>query len=208
MTDPEPRPRGRPAGHTRFGEPTVPMRVPVSAKAEVVHFLEGRRQHLQRGTPRPHTLFAAGEPLVVTRAAQDPVPFEVPTLLSRVPAGFPSPADDYLDDGCDLNRLLVANRHATYFIRVSGDSVNALGIFDGDLAVVDCSLANDAKHGNLVIAIIHGEGHTIKVLHKTDTEIALEPRSTNPIHKRRVITEYDEWLVWGVVTSVVRQLRR
>lgn len=207
MTDQEPRPRGRPAGHTRFGEPTVPMRVPASAKADVVHFLEGRRQHLQGGAPRPHTLFAAGMPLVVNRVAQDPTPFEIPTLLARVPAGFPSPADDYIEDGCDLNQWLVRHPQATYFMTVSGDSVNELNIVDGDRVIVDCSIANDAKHGDLVIAIINGEGHTIKVLHKTDTEIALEPRSSNPIHKRRVMREFDEWMIWGVVTSVVRKLR-
>lgn len=207
MTDQVPRPRGRPAGHTRYGEPTVPMRVPASAKADVVHFLDSRRQHLQRGTPRPLTPFLAGLLPMVTQASQNPAPFALPTLLTRVPAGFPSPADDYLEEGCDLNQWLVRNRHATYFMTVSGDSVNQLNIVDGDRVIVDCSMASEARHGDLVIAIINGEGHTIKVLHKTDTEVALVPRSTNPIHKCRVITEFDEWMIWGVVTSVVRQLR-
>lgn len=181
------------------------MRVPDTAKAEVVEFLTLRQRSQQARVPRPHTVFAGGTPLHVLRAAQNPAPFEIPTALSRVPAGFPSPADDYLEEGCDLNQWLVRNRTATYFFVISGDSVDRLNIVDGDRVVVDCSL--EPQHGDIVIAIINGEGHTIKRLHKTQTEVALEPDSSNPIHKRRVMTEFDEWMVWGVVTSVVRKLK-
>lgn len=205
MEPTKPRGAGRPTGYSRFGEPTAVMRVPVSAKSAVVDFLMLRRRNASPAMPRPHTVFAGGEALSVVRIAQNPPPFAVPGSMTRIPAGFPSPADDYTEEGCDLNQWLVQNRVATYFFTVSGDSVNRLGILDGDRVIVDCSL--EPRHGDIVIAIINGEGHTIKKLFKSDTEAALEPDSTNPIHKRRVMTEFDEWMIWGVVTAVVRKFR-
>ena len=87
-----------------------------------------------------------------------------PLFLSGVSAGFPSPADDYLDRKLDLNEHLVKNPAATYFVRVAGDSMTGAGINDNDILVVDRSL--EPSSSNIVIAIVNGE-LTVKRLIKT-----------------------------------------
>lgn len=85
----------------------------------------------------------------------------LPQFLSRVPAGFPSPADDYIDKGLDLNEHLVRHPAATFFCRVTGNSMKDIGIFDGDLLIVDRSI--EPVHGAVVLAALDGE-LTCKVL--------------------------------------------
>ena len=201
------RPRGRPQGTTKHGEPTTMVRVPESLKPQIVSYLDARRARVQ-GLAGAKTLpfNLLGTTLYLTPAHDNPRPQTIHHVSMRVPAGFPSPADDHLEEGCDLNDLLVRNAISTYFYTVEGDSMDLAGITEGCKLIVDSSL--EARHGDVVIAIITGEGHTVKRLHKTETEVALIPESSNPIHKRRVITEYDEWMVFGVVTNVIQQLRR
>ena len=79
----------------------------------------------------------------------------LPFFLSRVPAGFPSPADDYLEGELDLNELLIQHPAATFFVRLAGDSMVNAGLFDGDILVVD--RAEQASHGHIVVAVIDGE---------------------------------------------------
>lgn len=124
----------------------------------------------------------------------------------KVPAGFPSPADDYLEDGCDLNKLLVRNPPSTFFYTVGGDSMDKGGIFDGDKVIVDRSL--EAVAGDIIIGVIPGDGHTIKRLRFRRGRPYLMPESHNPEHKPRPIKDGEELLVWGVVTGSVRQYRR
>jgi DNA polymerase V len=86
---------------------------------------------------------------------------ELPLFLERVACGFPSPAQDYVEDRIDLNKLAVKHPSATYFVKVSGDSMIGAGIGDGDLLVVDRSLT--AEHGDIVVAAVDGE-FTVKEL--------------------------------------------
>ena len=79
----------------------------------------------------------------------------LPLFMERVPCGFPSPAQDYIEDSLDLNKLVISHPSATYFIKVSGDSMLAAGISHGDLLVVDRSLS--AVHGDIAIAAVAGE---------------------------------------------------
>lgn len=88
-------------------------------------------------------------------------PCRLPLFLQGVSAGFPSPAEEYLEAGIDLNEHLVSHPSSTYFVRASGDSMMELGIFNGDLLLVDRSL--EPKHGDVVIAALDGE-LTCKVL--------------------------------------------
>lgn len=80
---------------------------------------------------------------------------ELPLFIERVPCGFPSPAQDYVEQRIDLNSLLVSHPSSTYFIRVSGDSMIDGGISDGDMLVVDSSIK--AEHGDIIVAAISGE---------------------------------------------------
>jgi DNA polymerase V len=118
-----------------------------------------------------------------------------------VPAGFPSPAADYEENKLDLNRYLIKNPAATFFVRVSGDSMVGAGIHSGDLLVVDRSL--EPRDKNVVIAVTDGE-LTVKRIRIRKRKITLEPENEN--YSVRQISEDTEFEVWGVVTSVIHAL--
>ncbi len=126
----------------------------------------------------------------------------LPLLLWRVCAGFPSPADDYVEEALDLNELIVRNPPATFMMRVSGCSMEPAGIYDGDLLVVDRSL--EARPGDIVIAYLNGE-LTVKRIATMRGRLALvvDDGAFPPIE----ITEAMDFEVWGVVTHVIRSVR-
>lgn len=122
---------------------------------------------------------------------------KVPAYLG-VAAGFPSPADDFLEDKLDLNEKLIRHPAATFFVRVAGNSMIKAGIHSGDLLIVDRSL--EPKHGNIVVAIIEGE-FTVKRISKKGEQIYLMPE--NPRFKPIQITNDSNFQVWGIVTNVI-----
>ncbi len=123
-----------------------------------------------------------------------------PLFLSGVSAGFPSPAEDYVDRKLDLNELLIKNPAATFFVRVAGDSMTGAGINHDDILIVDRSL--EAASDNIVIAVYNGE-LTVKRLKQGDSEARLV--AENPAYPPLVISEENGCEIWGVVTSVVHQ---
>jgi DNA polymerase V len=126
---------------------------------------------------------------------------KIPFYTESVPAGFPSPAQDYIDKTLSLNELCIKHPNATYFVRVDGDSMDGVGIFKGDVLVVDRSLT--ASHGDVVIASVGGE-MTVKTLQlKPRVRLIPQNRRYSPID----IKEGSELQVFGVVVSVVRVLR-
>jgi DNA polymerase V len=124
-----------------------------------------------------------------------------PLFLSGVSAGFPSPADDYLDRKLDLNEHLVKNPAATYFVRVAGDSMTGAGINDNDILVVDRSL--EPSTSNIVIAIVNGE-LTVKRLIKTRNSYRLI--AENPDYPPLEINEDAPLEIWGVATYAIHTL--
>ena len=127
-------------------------------------------------------------------------------LAPTIKAGFPSPADDYLQDSLDFNRDLIKNPEATFYGRVSGDSMIEAGICDSDIAVIDRSL--QPVDGDVIVAFVNGE-FTIKYLdlkHKEEGYIELRPANANyqPIR----IDADDNFRVWGVVVWTIKQWRR
>ncbi len=124
-----------------------------------------------------------------------------PLFKSGVSAGFPSPAADYEDGKLDLNRHLIKNTAATFFVRVNGDSMIGAGIHTGDLLVVDRSL--EPKDKNVVIAVVDGE-LTVKRIRLRKGKITLQPENEN--YPARQITECVEFEVWGVVTNAIHSL--
>ncbi|MBM2816811.1 MAG: mutasis and repair, UmuD protein [Ignavibacteria bacterium] len=125
----------------------------------------------------------------------------LPLFLESVSAGFPSPADDYLERRLDLNEFLIRNPSATFFVRVTGDSMNNAGIYSQDILIVDRSL--QAKDGNIVIAVINGE-LTVKRLHFVKKKIYLLPENNK--YKPIEITQEMNFEVWGVVTTVIHSV--
>lgn len=124
----------------------------------------------------------------------------LPLMLCRVQAGFPSPADDYVEQALDLNEHLVHNPPATYFIRATGDSMEGAGIRPGDLLVVDRSL--DPRPGLIVIASVQGE-YTVKLLERRASRMWLAP--ANPRYAAIEITQDSDLEIWGVVTYVIHR---
>ena len=127
----------------------------------------------------------------------------IPLFLERISAGFPSPAEDYIEKTLDLNELCIEHPAATFFVRVQGESMIEAGIFPDDVLVVDRSLL--AGHGDIIIASLRSE-MTVKQLHLTPPPVRLLPR--NRAFAPIVLGEDDVLEVFGVVTNVVRSLRR
>lgn len=125
---------------------------------------------------------------------------ELPLYGMSVSAGFPSPADDFIDTKLDLNDYLVQHPAATFFVRVSGNSMIKAGIFSEDILIVDRSL--DPHNGSIVIAALNGE-LTVKRLKIDKKRIYLMP--ANPNYKSIEVTEDEDFRVWGVVTSVIHK---
>ncbi len=121
-----------------------------------------------------------------------------PLIQSRVSAGFPSPADDYTEGPLDLNEHLIKHPAATFYLRVSGDSMRDAGIHPGDLLIVDRALT--PANGSVVIAVVDGE-ITVKRLQKSGNRPYLTP--DNPAYSPIWIDEGMTLEVWGVVTHVI-----
>ena len=130
----------------------------------------------------------------------DSQPIRVPLFSHKVPAGFPSPADDYIEARLSLDQHLITNKDATFFVRAKGNSMVDAGIFDGDLLVVDKSLTPSS--GNIVIAIIDGD-LTVKRLVLRDNKTILKPENLR--FKEIELKDGQELQVWGVVTSTVKK---
>ena len=127
-------------------------------------------------------------------------------LAPTIKAGFPSPADYYLLDSLDFIRDLIKNPEATFYGRVSGDSMIEAGICDSDIAVIDRSL--QPVDGDVIVAFVNGE-FTIKYLdlkHKEEGYIELRPANANYLPIR--IDADDNFRVWGVVVWTIKQWRR
>ena len=186
---------GRKPGHGKFGEPTVVVRVPESRKQTVLDFvseLMGKQQATVQSFVPPTFILPAA----------NPERFFTPLYSHSVRAGFPSPADDYIAETLDLNELLITHKEATFFVRAKGHSMTGAGIHDGDLLVVDRSLA--ATHRSVIIAVVDGE-FTVKRLYKRAGKIRL--LAENPDFAPIEFNEGQELQVWGVVTSVVHQMK-
>lgn len=127
--------------------------------------------------------------------------YALPIFLGRIPAGFPSPADDYIEGKLDLNRHLIQHPAATFFLRVSGDSMIDAGIHTGDILVVDRSL--EAVDENVIVAALDGE-LTVKRLSTRDRIVRLLP--ANKDYQPIEIRPQQTFEIWGVVTSVIHAL--
>jgi DNA polymerase V len=163
---------GRPKGCGKFGfESTKQIRIPISRLSEIKASLE----HLQ--------------PMG-----------SLPLYSSKVQAGFPSPADDYIERYLDLNAHYIKHPSATFLVTATGDSMVDAGIYSGDVLIVDKSL--EAVDGKIVIAAINGE-LTVKRLSRKKGRVQLLP--ANPQYKPIDITDEQDVVIWGVVTLVLHE---
>lgn len=133
-------------------------------------------------------------------AASEANELKIPLFTERCPAGFPSPAADYTESELDLNEYCIRRRHATYFVRAIGNSMNDIGLNSGDLMVVD--KAEQPRHGDIVIAEIEGE-FTVKrlLLHPRPALQAMNP--AYPV----MYPDPETLQIFGVVTAFIHKTR-
>jgi DNA polymerase V len=179
-----------------YGEPTKQIRVPESQVVVVFDYLRALcQQGSTTSQPALHNIEN------ISPMMMEPPRSVVPLMSYSVPAGFPSPADDYIEDRIDLNTHLITHREATFVLRVSGWSMINAGIHDGDEIIVDRAL--NASHGNIVVAVVNNE-LTVKRLHQSASGIRLVPE--NPDFADIVIKADEELMIWGVVTRVLHKV--
>lgn len=122
-------------------------------------------------------------------------------LDTGISAGFPSPAEDFKEERLSLDKELVKNKEATFFARVSGQSMIGAGLDDNDLLVIDKSL--EPSNNKIAVCFLDGE-FTVKRLKVDKDEVWLQPENPNyPIIK---ITQENDFIIWGIVTNVIKKV--
>jgi DNA polymerase V len=150
-----------------------------------------------------YSLSSASHRVVVTDIWQnaDKTGPSLPLYQSRVPAGFPSPADDYVETALDLSEYLSGKEEATFYVRVSGNSMIDAGIHDGDILVVDRSV--EAKDGSVVVAALDGDLAVKRYAVRSGHPYLMpEADGYDPIS----IGVGQELVVWGVVQHVIHEV--
>lgn len=128
----------------------------------------------------------------------------LPIYMSKVSAGFPSPAEEYVEKRLDTNDYLIDQKDATFFVTIQGQSMIDVGLLPGDKAVVDRS--KTAKDGSIILAVVNGE-FTIKILsrHTKTGVIKLLPANATGAYPEIIINEESQFEVWGVVIGSFRR---
>ena len=132
---------------------------------------------------------------------EDSNPLEIVLTQTGISAGFPSPADDFKEFKISLDRTLVKNKEATFYAKVSGQSMVGAGIDDGDLLIVDKSL--EPKNNSIAVCFIDGE-FTVKRLKISGGNVYLQPE--NASYKPIKVTNDNDFQVWGIVTHVIKRV--
>jgi DNA polymerase V len=171
-----------------FDEPSKQVRVPLSQVDTVLSFLAAYRDEAKAVDPRA--------------IMGNPPPMSLTAYLSRVPAGFPSPAAEYSEQ-LDLNSLLIAQGHyaSTFILRVQGHSMIGAGIFDGDEIIVDRAVK--AKEGSVVVAVVNDEMTIKRLVFRKGLPVLM---AENPHYAERTFAEGEELSIWGVVTRVLHRV--
>lgn len=126
---------------------------------------------------------------------------DYPLAGATVSAGFPSPADDYMEAGIDLNRELIRNPGSTFFGRVKGTSMKDSGIHDGDVLIIDKSV--EPYNGAIAVCFLDGEFTVKRIrIEKSTLYLVPENREFKPI----AVTDRNDFMVWGVVTYVIKKI--
>ena len=188
---------GRKLGTGKFKEATTVVRMPASQLPVVKDFLAAyQRKKLAID------LDAVGD---IVLPELNSTPIKLPLFLSKVPAGFPSPAEEHIEKRLDPSEFLIDQKDATFFVTIQGLSMMDVGLLPGDKAVVDRSKL--ASIGDIVLAVIDGE-FTIKTLaRKKDGALRLLPANSTGAFSPIEIKEGMDFEIWGVVTGSFRRFK-
>ena len=180
---------GRKKGSSAYGESTTAIRVPESLVPTIKTLLDDRKRQFEQ---------LANSTAAILFPSKTSSLCALPLFSGKVAAGFPSPADDYVEKTLDLNELLVQKPAATFFVRAQGESMLGAGIHPNDILVVDRSI--EPVPGKIVICALNGE-LTVKRLERNNEQWQL--KAENPAYADIAIHEELELVVWGVVTNVI-----
>ena len=183
---------GRKKGSSVYGESTKAIRVPESMLADVKLMLNMQKQHFESFNAHASHIYLPDK---------NASTISVPLFTGKVAAGFPSPADDYIEKTLDLNDLLVQKPAATFFVRAEGESMLGAGIHPNDILVVDRSIT--PVPNKIIICALNGE-LTVKRLKSVGKEIILG--AENPDYPDIIVQEAIDLVIWGVVTNVIHSL--
>ena len=181
---------GRPKGTGKYKEPTKAIRVPEGSISYIKEFLEGYPNVTELGSAK------------ALNNQSNVVRLEIPLFSSTVAAGYPSPAEDHVEDTLDLNEYMVQRPDTTFMLRVEGESMKNAGIMPNDIIVVDRSLK--ASHKKIVIAAIDGE-LTVKRLYHRGGLVKLLPE--NPAYPEIELESESDLVIWGVVIGSFRRFQ-
>ena len=176
---------GRKKGSNIYGEPTTPVRVPVSYVNNIKKQLEA------------HILTKKNKDIFYPQMQEQ---VYSPLYSNTVSAGFPSPADEHIEQMLDLNEHLIPHQETTFFLRVKGDSMIDAQISEGDLLIVDKSIK--PKDKDIIIAVVYGEV-TVKRLVLKKGYAYLKPENKN--YPLIPVSKEEDFVVWGVVTHVIHK---
>ena len=127
----------------------------------------------------------------------------IPLVKETISAGFPSPAEDYIELGIDLNKHLIRNPISTFFMRVSGNSMNNAGIYNNDLLIIDRSI--NPKPGHVVVALLDGEFTLKRLIKKKDNYYLKADKENYPTIN---LYEYIDIHIWGVAIYSIHELQK
>lgn len=137
--------------------------------------------------------------------SNNPLYNNIPLATESVHAGFPSPAEDMLEESLDINKLLVKHPAATYYVRVKGESMRDAGIYDSDILVVDKSL--EPTNNCIAVCYIDGEFTLKRVLiNAEERTVVLMPANSN--YKPITVTPDNDFIIWGIVSYVIHKIDR
>jgi len=190
---------GRPRGQGKFGEPTVSIRIPQSQGATIKMFLDAfQRKRTVSGFEATNV----DEFFIPTISDQ---PTRLPLFSTKVAAGFPSPADDYVEKSLDISEFLIDHAASTFFVTIKGESMIDVGLMPGDKVVVDRSKTPDI--GDIVLAVVDRE-FTIKILDRNESgRPRLLPANSSGAYSPIEISGGMQFEIFGVVTGSFRRFK-
>ncbi|MDC5063026.1 translesion error-prone DNA polymerase V autoproteolytic subunit [Acinetobacter baumannii] len=174
-----------------YDEPTKVVRVPESRVIEIKNYLAGSTK----------TKFNDVASITLVNPSSM---MSIPLASEKVAAGFPSPAQDYIDKTLDMNEHLIQNEAATFIVKVASLSMRDAGIEIDDELIVDRSI--EAKHEDIVIALIDNEFTVKRLMIESDDNRWL--KAENPEYSDIHLQDGQEMLIWGVVTFVIKPFRK
>jgi DNA polymerase V len=184
------------AGHPRFYSVRMTnVRIPDPLKKDVLHIRELYKKTI------PFSIMELSVMMPSSQLSYQPAPL----YATPIPAGFPSPADDYVERMLDLNEYFIHSPASTFFLRAIGDSMDLAGILEGSIIQVDRSLT--PHHRDIVIAAIDGEFTVKRYVVRGDGLVALSPESSNKDHKPIICYKDTDVTIFGVVNAIHHKLR-